>query len=132
MRRQEIETPRLRLRPFGFDDAERLHALFVEPDVRKYLWDDEIIPRERTASLVKASVERFTQDGLGLWAVLPKAEDRLMGFVGFWFFHEPPELELLYGLSSRYWNQGFATESAVAMMRYGFEDLSFSTYRGEH
>ena len=56
---------------------------------------------------------------------MPEAEEALIGFCGFWFFHEPPRLELLYGIAPAYWNRGLATEAARAMMRYGFEELSF-------
>lgn len=59
-----------------------------------------MIPRERAASIV--------------------------GFCGFWHFHQPPQLELLYGLASSAWHRGLATEAAAAMIRYGFDALSFA------
>jgi ribosomal-protein-alanine N-acetyltransferase len=63
--------------------------------------------------------------GHGLWAVLPRDEDELIGFSGFWRFHDPPQLELVYGISSAHWSKGFASEAAQAVMSYGFEQLSF-------
>jgi len=121
----EIETARLRLRPFTLDDVDEIHRLFVEPGVRKYLWDDEAVPREQTASVIESSVALFNTNGYGLWAVFPGEEDRLIGFCGFWHFHDPPELELLYGIAPSHWGQGLATEAARAMIRYGFEELGF-------
>jgi [ribosomal protein S5]-alanine N-acetyltransferase len=120
-----IETDRLRLRPFGLDDVDALHRLWIEPEVRQYIWDGDIVSRERVESLIRISITSFEDHGFGLWAVLPRDEESLIGFCGFWFFHEPPKLELLYGISPAYWHQGFATEAATAMLNHGFEELSF-------
>ncbi|HKQ50948.1 MAG TPA: GNAT family N-acetyltransferase, partial [Pyrinomonadaceae bacterium] len=120
-----IETARLRLRPLTLEDADELHRLFVEPGVRKFLWDDEVIPKERAESTIETSINSFETRGFGLWAVSPRTEAALIGFSGFWFFHDPPQLELLYGLSESYWNMGLATELARAMLGYGFEELRF-------
>lgn len=120
-----IETARLYLRPFTLADVDELHRLWAEPGVRKYLWDDEVIPRGRVESIVEASIALFNSSGFGLWAVSPKLEDKLIGFCGFWHFHEPPKLELLYGISQKYWSLGIASEAATSIMRYGFEELSF-------
>jgi RimJ/RimL family protein N-acetyltransferase len=122
---QGIETARLRLRPCTFDDVSDLHRLWTEPGVRRYLWDDEVIPRERVQAIIETSLASFKAHGYGLWAVISRAEEALIGFCGFWFFHEPRKLELLYGLAPTHWNRGLATEAATAMMRYGFEELSF-------
>jgi ribosomal-protein-alanine N-acetyltransferase len=121
----EIATPRLRMRPFRLDDADDLHRLWTEPGVRKYLWDDEVIPRERVESVIETSRLLFETQGFGLCAVFPRSEEFLIGFCGFWFFHESAKLELLYGLAPACWHQGLATEAARAMMKYGFEELSF-------
>ncbi len=63
----EIETARLHLRPVTEADVDELHALWSSPEVRKYLWDDEVIAREQTASLVEESVHLFAAYGYGLW-----------------------------------------------------------------
>lgn len=125
LRSSRIETARLRIRPFTLNDVDDLHRLWTEPGVREHLWDGEVIPRKRVESIVETSLASFTDHGFGLWAVFPQIEDALIGFCGFWFFHEPPKLELLYGIATAYWNRGLATEAATAMMRYGFEELSF-------
>lgn len=125
MKTPRIETARLRLRPLTLDDLDDLHRLWTEPGVRQYLWDGEVIPRERTKSIIETSLASFENHGFGLWAVLPEADTTLIGFCGFCFFHEPPKLELLYGIAPAYWNKGFASEAAEAMMRYGFEELKF-------
>lgn len=120
-----IETARLRLRPLSPGDADDLHRLWMEPGVRRYLWDDEVIPRERVVSIVAESVASFASRGYGLWGASPREGEAFLGFCGFWHFREPPRPELLYGIDPACWNRGFATEAARAVMKYGFEELSF-------
>lgn len=121
----EIETKRLFLRPFVTSDIDELHQLWIDPEVRKYLWDDLIVPREKVAAIIAESISSFQRSRSGLWAVLLQRESRLVGFGGYWFFHEPPRLQLLYGIAPSHWRQGLATEVAEALIRYGFEVLSF-------
>ncbi len=126
MRPHEIKTARLRLHPLAEADVDELHALWSSPEVRKYLWDDEVIARERTASLVEQSLHLFAAHGYGLWGARLHDREELVGFGGFWYFHTPPKLELLYGIAPEHWNRGLATEIAQALVRYGFEELGFS------
>jgi RimJ/RimL family protein N-acetyltransferase len=123
--RRRLETERLRLRPLTPEDAEELYRLWTDPGVREHLWDGEVIPREQTEEAIRRSRELFETAGLGLWAVLPRDSEELAGFCGYWFFRDPPELELLYGIAAERWGAGLATEAARAMLRYGFEDLGF-------
>lgn len=121
----EIETARLSLRPCRESDIDDLHRLWTDPQVRKYLWDDVIITREQAAEVVSASLESFERNGFGQWVVSLKESDSLIGFCGFRFFGDPPEVEILYGLAPAHWGKGFATEAAKAMMRCGFEENGF-------
>jgi ribosomal-protein-alanine N-acetyltransferase len=119
----KIETERLQLLPLSLEDLDPMHRVWVEPGVRRFLWDDEIITKEHAAEVIGESVRLFEAEGLGLWSVKPRGEPRVIGFGGFWFFHDPPELQILYGVAEANWNQGFATEIARALIRYGFEEL---------
>jgi [ribosomal protein S5]-alanine N-acetyltransferase len=121
----KIETARLRMRPFVTDDVDEIHRIWLDPGVRRYLWDDEAISRETAASVIDRSIASFEKSGYGLWAVFAHGEDSMIGFCGYCFFHDPPQLELLYGIASPYWGKGFATEAARAMIRCGFEEHLF-------
>jgi [ribosomal protein S5]-alanine N-acetyltransferase len=121
----EIETERLKLRPLTMDDVEAIYQIWIDAGVRKYLWDDTVISREETSSVIAKSLEYFRAKDFGLWAVLPRDQERIIGFCGYWFFHEPPQLELLYGIITDQWGKGFAPEAAKAMLRLGFEEFGF-------
>jgi ribosomal-protein-alanine N-acetyltransferase len=121
----QIETVRLRMRPFAMDDVDALHRHWTHPEVRKYLWDNIIIPREQVVEVVESSLKSFATSGFGFWAVFPKEKTELIGFCGFRFFGEPPEIEILYSIAPEYTGQGLATEAAHAMLRSGFEENQF-------
>jgi RimJ/RimL family protein N-acetyltransferase len=123
----EIHTPRVRLRSYVLADVDDLYRLWTDPEVRRYLWDDVVISRERAASVVRASIACFEIHGFGQWVVLPRSGGRLIGFCGFRLLGDPPDeqIELVYGVAPAYWGQGLATEAARAALRFGFEECGF-------
>jgi ribosomal-protein-alanine N-acetyltransferase len=121
-----LTTQRFVLRPLQMDDIEALHQLWTTPEVREFLWNGEVVSRERTASIVTESIRLFEEKRSGLWGGFRPNEDSLIGFAGFWYFRDPPELELLYGVANGLWRQGVATELAQAIVSYGFSVLHLS------
>lgn len=111
------------MRPLETRDVDNLHRVWTLPLVRKYLFDDHILPRVQVGAMVAESMDLFTKYGHGLWAVHLQGRPALIGFCGYWYFHEPPELQLIYGIEPSHWGQGLATEAAEAMLTYGLEDL---------
>ncbi|MEL7034876.1 MAG: GNAT family N-acetyltransferase [Cyanobacteria bacterium J06592_8] len=123
---QEFQTEKLRFCPVNVDDIEPLHHLFIHPQVRRYLWDDEIISKEQTLDIIHQSLELFSTQNFGLWGIFPQTTETLAGFAGFWFFHDPPELQLIYGIHPNFWGQGWGTQVAKVMIYYAFNHLNFS------
>ena len=119
----QIETGRLRMRPLTMNDLDRVHSIWNDASVRRYLWDDKPVSKELAADVLAQSVTSFESDGVGLCGVALKEDDELIGFCGFRFFDDPPEVEVLYGLLPDHWGKGLASEATVAMLRYGFEEL---------
>jgi [ribosomal protein S5]-alanine N-acetyltransferase len=130
MRGTVIDTERLRLTPLERGRASDLHALWIEPEVRRHLWDDQIVPLSQTEEIVQRNEELFARSGFGLWAIAAQPSKEICGFAGFWHFREPPELELILGLRAQHWGKGFASEAGTATIRYGFEALGFDRVRG--
>ena len=126
---ERLTTPRCELRPITVGDAEQLHDLWSSPGVRRFLWDDEIIPLERTHAAIGKSQRMFGEHAFGLWGVWPTASRKLIGFCGLWPFREPPTLELLYGIAESLWGQSYATEVAQAVMTYCFDALHMPILR---
>jgi RimJ/RimL family protein N-acetyltransferase len=62
-----LRTPRLAIRPLNAGDVPALHALWTTVGVRRFLWDNEVVPLERTQAIVEKSVALMATDGYGLW-----------------------------------------------------------------
>ncbi|MBP0017080.1 MAG: GNAT family N-acetyltransferase [Cyanobacteria bacterium SBLK] len=121
----EIQTKRLQLSPIIEEDTDELHQLWIQSSVRKYLWDDLVIPIETTREIIDRNQTALSQFLYGLWGVRPLEQKILIGFCGYWPFFEPPEVQLIYGLSDSYWGQGLATEMAKAAIEVGFKTFKF-------
>lgn len=107
------------------DDLEEMHAIWTNEGVRKYLWDDIIISRETALLPIKASIETFASHGFGLFAVIHKEDEKVIGFCGFRFLDDTDEIELLYGILPDYWNKGLTTEAVKACLKFGFGEKGF-------
>ena len=114
------------MRPFAMDDVDELHNLWVDPGVRKFLWDDQVIPRETAVAVVESSIDSFVNHSFGFWTICFNNDPALIGFGGLRHFTadgaEASEIEILYGVSPGHWGKGVATEAAGAVLRYGFEE----------
>jgi [ribosomal protein S5]-alanine N-acetyltransferase len=125
----DLTTARCVLRPVTTDDVDALHALFTSAGVRRFLWDDEVIPIERTRGVVELSQRLFAERGFGLWGAWPPDSSHLIGFGAFWPFRDPPEFELLYGVAEPQWGTGYAPEIAQAVLTYCFDTLGLRAVR---
>jgi [ribosomal protein S5]-alanine N-acetyltransferase len=125
----DLTSARCELTPVTAADAAAVHALWTSPGVRRFLWDDEIIPRDRTDEAIAASAELFEQHDFGLWLVRDRADRSVIGFAGLWPFREEQEFELLYGIDQRMWGHGYAVEAAHAVIEYCFGQLDMPVIR---
>jgi ribosomal-protein-alanine N-acetyltransferase len=126
----EIRTGRLLLRPLMREDLEAIHRIWTDPEVRRYLWDGERIPKEKAEAVLAGSIESFESRGFGIWGVVYDESEELVGFCGFRSLDDTPEIELLYGISTPQWGMGLATEAARAAIRFGFEEVGFDRILG--
>jgi ribosomal-protein-alanine N-acetyltransferase len=124
-----IRAGRLLLRPVSAADQEALHALFTQPGVRRFIFDDEIIRAERTADIIRTSEAQFARERHGLWLARLDESAVAIGFGAFWYFRDPPELELLYAVGDDDVKHGYGREIARAVVEYGFRERRMATIR---
>lgn len=113
-----IDTGRLVIRPFRAEDGAGLYAYLSNPAVYRFE-PGEPVSLERAQELAAERAE-----GQNFWAVVVKNTHELVGHL---YFHqiEPPEFmtwELGYIFNPVYHNLGFASESAEALLAYGFKN----------
>ena len=118
-----LETERLMLRRLTMNDLDDLFALYHSPEVRKYYSEGIPSYAETKQELAWMIDHCYAKYGFGMWATLYKSTGKFIGRCGLTPMdiegHE--EIEVGYMLSKEYWGQGLATEAALAILRYGFE-----------
>ena len=125
-----IETARLTLRPFNLDDSEPLSQILSVPDVLRYYPSSDPPDLERVQKLVQRQIQHWQDYGYGWWAVVPHAEQQLIGWSGLQYLPDTDEIEIGYLLGKPYWGRGLATESAEAGLDFGFNTLGLQEIIG--
>ncbi|MDX2139307.1 MAG: GNAT family N-acetyltransferase [Chloroflexota bacterium] len=121
-----IETARLRIRPFTLDDVDVYHAaIHSDADVMRYLPAGHPLPRIDTIRILNYFIDHGEQQGYSFEALTDKASGTLIGHVGLHYVVDA--VEVGYALGKQHWGNGYATEAALAMMRYGFTTHDFES-----
>jgi RimJ/RimL family protein N-acetyltransferase len=123
MKEAVMETQRLYFRQMTPQDHEALHRLFSDPVAMAH-YPEPFTP-EMTAGWIEWNMRNYRERGFGLWALIHKARQDVIGDCGLTLqkIDGAEELEIGYHLLPAYWRQGFATEAAVACRDYAFDSL---------
>ena len=124
-----LETQRLLLRELTPADDHHLYALNFDPEVIKYTGDPAFQNVQEARSFLE-NYYQYRKYGFGRWAVVHKNDGDFLGWCGLKYDPSIDETDIGFRFSKRFWNQGFATESAKACLAYGFTRLSMETIIG--
>lgn len=102
-----------------------LHSIFIDPYVRKYLCDDNILSLQQVEEMLLESQKLFDEKRFGLWFIETKDEQAIIGFVGLWYFFEENQPQLVYALLPQATNKGYATEAATKILEYAFNEIGY-------
>lgn len=123
-----VETDRLILREWREEDAPGLLKLNSNPEVIKYLHMEPMKNMEEALEDVKWVTDQYLKNKIGRWIMLEKATGKFMGWTGLKI--EDMEMnghhdfyDVGYRMLPEFWGKGYATESAIASVKYGFEEL---------
>lgn len=119
-----IETERLLLREMRWEDVEDLLYIFSDPLVTAS-FGGVLMDRARMEQWIQRNLDHQEQHGYGLFSVILKGTDLLIGDCGLECMEVAgePEVELGYDFRSDHWNRGFATEAAAAARDFAFRSL---------
>ena len=118
-----LETARCYLRKMTSElDAENAFELNNDFDVIKYTGDVAFANVE-AAKLFLDNYKDYERNNMGSWAVIRKLDNAWLGWCGLKLMAETNEVDLGYRLHQQYWNDGYATECALACVHYGFDKL---------
>jgi len=124
-----LETERLILRELTPKDSRYFYELNLSPNVIKYTGDKAFETIMEAEKFLKKYTD-YQINGFGRWAVTDKSNNEFLGWCGLKYVADLDETDIGFRFFEKHWNKGFATESAKACIKYGFENLNLKTIIG--
>lgn len=118
-----LETERLYLRKMKQSDYKGLCKILQDKDVM-YAYE-HAFDNDEVQEWLDKQIRRYRDYGFGLWAVILKETNEMIGQCGLTMqdCNGKQVLEIGYLFQKAYWHKGYATESAIACKEYAFNVL---------
>jgi len=122
---KKIETKRLLLRDLKKTDMKAVHTYASDPDVIRYMdWGPNSL--DDTSAFMKRALEAQKEKPRHHYtlAITLKTDKKLIGSCGI-HVSNPDNREgwIGYCLNKQFWGKGYATETAKALVEFGFKKL---------
>jgi RimJ/RimL family protein N-acetyltransferase len=131
----QLETERLLLRLPQAEDLDVYAKLFADPEVVRYTGGVTKTPAE-SAMAIERMVRHWQDHGVGLFSIVRKEDERVIGRVGFLLWDSESwlhammqapgnerETEIGWTLARSHWGRGYATEGATAARDWALQEL---------
>lgn len=121
-----IETARLILREMNISDFDSLKSIISDPINMKYYktpYDDNGVLR-----WINWNLDNYDTYGFGLFAVILKETNQMIGDCGvtMQIINHKIRPEIGYHFHIDHHNKGYATEAAIAVKKYIFDNTTFN------
>ncbi len=122
-----IETERLIIREMVQSDYEALCKILCDEEVMRVSYESAF-SFEEAQNWLNRHFKRYAEYGFGLWAVVLKETNVMIGQCGLTMqgWREKEVLEIGYLFQKAYWHKGYATEAVIACKKYAFSVLNAS------
>ena len=133
MEQPTLETVRLVLRPFALADAidvQRLAGMLEVADTTlnvPYPYEDGLAEQ-----WISGRSELFAAGAAVTYALTLQESGALIGSAGLRLTPEHRRAELGFWLGVQYWNRGYVTEAARALVNYGFAEMGLHKITASH
>ena len=124
-----VETERLILRELEFTDEDDLFEMDSDPEVHFFIENNPVKSIDEITKVIEMLKKQYKENGIARWAVVDKLTNECIGWSGLKYFNQPLNkhnnfYELGYRFKKKHWGKGFATESSIAILDYGFANLN--------
>jgi RimJ/RimL family protein N-acetyltransferase len=128
-----LNTERLLLRPLTLADGLEVQRLAGAREIAATTAD---IPHPYPDGAAEAWIEthagRFARGEAAVFAVTRRADSALLGVVGLEINAAMQRAELGYWIGKPYWNLGYCSEAAAAVLRFALVDLGLRRVFAHH
>ncbi len=128
-----LETERLVLRRLTAGDAAFILELLNEPAFLENIGDRGARTlADARRYIARGPVASYRKFGFGLYLVELKDSGTPVGICGLLKRESLEDVDIGFAFLRRYWSQGYARESAAAVMHYGWTELAPPAHRRHH
>jgi [ribosomal protein S5]-alanine N-acetyltransferase len=115
-----LQTARLLLREMTWDDLDFVATMLADPRVMRHY--PKCHSRDEAKAWLQKQLDRYAEDGHGLWLVALQDSGEPIGQVGLLRQQVDgvDEPEIGYLIHAPFWRQGFASEAAAAVRDHAF------------
>ncbi|OSY88818.1 GNAT family acetyltransferase [Tenacibaculum holothuriorum] len=133
-----LETERLILREFQDKDTDGIFELDSNPEVHKYLGNNPITNHKQAEDIIAFFHKQYKENGIGRFAAFEKESGNFIGWSGLKLNKGEKEelngftnfIDIGYRLIPKYWGKGYASESAIACLDFGFKQMNYDIIYG--
>ena len=114
------------IREYSSGDIAPLHKILSDPVTMSY-WPEPFSP-EQTQLWVERSIESCNKNGFGRFALIKKTTGEFIGTAGIMIseVNGKNENDLGYIIYFPFWNSGYATEAAGAILCWGIDSIGLA------
>jgi len=127
-----FETPRLLVRQYTADDADKFFLLNGDEEVMRHI--RKAMNKEDADKFLQQNIEfYYANPHLGRWAVEDKENNNFIGsfaLIPLPFEEEKHKIQIGYSLLSAEWGKGYATELTAIGRDYFFQQHPFNELHG--
>lgn len=133
MKTPTLETERLILRTFTYDDARDVFECWEsDPDVAKYMFWSSHNDIEKTKEWLKFEIGQIEKDEWYRFALVLKSTNELIGTALIYYEDEVKCWEIGYNLGKKYWGKGYTTEAMSKVIEFATDYLNISEIVGRY
>lgn len=124
-----IETERTIMRKLIKEDADDFYTLNLDKEVLKFTGDHPFESLQTTMEFL-SNYDQYEKYGVGRFAVIDKETSTFLGWCGLKYSEDKNEFDIGFRFYKKYWNKGFATETAKKWIELGFDNLKIERIIG--
>ena len=127
-----LQSERLRLRPFAFDDLDNIYAVLSNPIVVRY-WDSPPWNDRKQAEQYIAKSQQVQIDQSGFKLAIERLDNNdLIGQCALFNWNKSfRSIGIGYCLTDTAWGKGYATEAVGTIITWAFQTLNVNRIQAE-